>query len=257
MRSSRREHWDRFWNRDRDLDEIYDNDDRIAEETAGVVDLEGALTLEVGAATARDSVSLARRGAHPVALDYSMEALRRAREAGSAVLVCGDAEALPFRDGSFDLVFHQGVMEHFADPDPMLAENVRVLREGGTLLVDVPQTLHVYTLVKKLLIALNAWFAGWETQFTPGSLRRLLRRHGLMPYASYGRLFSPSLAYRVLRELLMRLGLRLPLRPVLVPPVHRLRKSLRRRLESSPLGPHVGVVVGVFARRPGPGGDGP
>jgi SAM-dependent methyltransferase len=170
------------------------------------------------------------------------------------MLVAGDAEALPFMEESFDLVFHQGVMEHFADPDPMLSENVRVLRKGGTLLVDVPQTLHVYTLVKKLLIGLGAWFAGWETQYTPGSLRRLLRRHGLRPYACYGRFFAPSLAYRILRELLMRVGLRLPLRPVLVPPVHRLRRLLRRRLERSSLGPRIGVVVGVFARRPSGGG---
>jgi SAM-dependent methyltransferase len=254
MRSSGREHWDRFWLRDRELGEIYDNDDRIAVETGSVLDLEGALTLEVGAATARDSVSLEARGAAAVALDYSMAALRRAREAGGTMLVAGDAEALPFREESFDLVFHQGVMEHFADPDPMLSENVRVLRKGGTLLVDVPQTLHVYTLVKKLLIGLGAWFAGWETQYTPGSLRRLLRRHGLRPYACYGRFFAPSLAYRILRELLMRVGLRLPLRPVLVPPVHRLRRLLRRRLERSSLGPRIGVVVGVFARRPSGGG---
>ena len=250
MRSSRREHWDRFWKRDRSLSEIYDNDDRIAQETVRVMDLDGVLSLEVGAATARDSVSLARRGAVPVALDYSMEALRRARQAGGAMLVCGDAEALPFKDGSFGLVFHQGVMEHFRDPDPMLAENARVLREGGTLLVDVPQTLHVYTVIKKALIALGAWFAGWETQFTPGQLRRVLRRHGLRPYASYGRMFSPSLAYRMLREALLRVGAKLPMRPVVVPPVHRLRARVRRAVERSPLGPRIGVVVGVFAVKP-------
>jgi len=254
MRSSRREHWDRFWKRDRQLSEIYDNDDRIAVETRRVMDLQGALALEVGAATARDSVSLARLGSIPVALDYSMEALRRARQAGrdgaGLALVCGDAEALPFRDGVFDLVFHQGVMEHFRDPDPMLRENVRVLREGGILLVDVPQTLHVYTVIKKLLIAVGAWFAGWETQYTPGGLRRLLRSHGLRPYAWYGRLFSPSLLYRMTRELLLRLGLRLPMRPVIIPPVHRLRARVRRALERSPLGPRIGVVLGSFARKP-------
>jgi SAM-dependent methyltransferase len=251
MRSSQREHWDRFWRRDRELSEIYDNDDRIAEEAGRAMDLDGVLSLEVGAATARDSASLARRGAVPVALDYSMEALKRAREAGGGILVCGDAEALPFRSGSFGLVFHQGVMEHFRDPDPMLAENARVLRPGGTLLVDVPQTLHVYTLVKKAMIAAGAWFAGWETQFTPGRLRRMLRRHGLRPYASYGRLFSPSLAYRMFREVLLRAGLKLPMRPVLVPSLHRLRARVRRGLERSPLGPRLGVVVGVFAEKPG------
>ena len=43
------------------------------------------------------------------------------------------------------------------------------------MVVDVPQTFHLYTLMKQILIALNRWFAGWETQFTPGELERLLR----------------------------------------------------------------------------------
>jgi SAM-dependent methyltransferase len=255
-KTSERRHWDDFWRRDRDLDEIYDNDGRIPEELAGRMDVAGATVMEVGAATARDSVTLAGQGALVVALDYSHEALRLAREASERagvriLLVCGDALALPFRGGSFDLVFHQGVLEHFHEPLPFLEENARVTRPGGTVLVDVPQTLHVYTLMKKLLIALNAWFAGWETQYTAGSLGRLLRSAGLEPQSSYGRFFSPSLLYRVLREALMKLGIRLPLRPVIIPPVHRLRDRVRKAVEASAVGPRLGCVIGVFARKPG------
>jgi ubiquinone/menaquinone biosynthesis C-methylase UbiE len=252
-RESRREDWDGFWKRDRDLDEIYDNDDRIAVETRRVLALEGMRVLEVGAATSRDSVSLASLGARPVALDYSMAALDRARDASGSskvTLVCGEAESLPFADRTFDMVFHQGLLEHFRDPRPLLRENARVLRPGGILLVDVPQIFHVYTVIKKLLILLNAWFAGWETQYTKPQLEKLLKEVGLEPYAAYGRFFAPSLAYRMLRELMMRLGLRLPLRPVVIPPIHRLRGSIRRAVERSPLGPRVGSVIGVFARKP-------
>lgn len=254
--TSDRSHWDAFWTRDRSLDEIYDNDDRIREEVCRLMDPAGSLVLEVGAATARDSISLASTGAAAVALDYSHEALKLASEASSAsgdgiMLVCGDAEALPFRDGCFDLVFHQGVMEHFRDPGPLLDENRRVLQLGGTLLVDVPQSVHVYTLVKKALIAVGGWFAGWETQYTAAGLSRLLRAHGFEPRSVYGRFFSPSLAYRMLREAMLRLGARLPLKPVLVPPVHRLRARLRGRLERSFVGPALGCIVGVFAVREG------
>jgi len=62
--------------------------------------------------------------------------------------VCADACRMPFREGAFDLVFHQGLMEHFRDPAPLLRENARVLKRGGHLLVDVPQRFHVYTLAK-------------------------------------------------------------------------------------------------------------
>lgn len=254
-KTSERRHWDEFWRRDRDLDEIYDNDGRIPEELAERMDVSGLIAMEVGAATARDSVTLAGRGAVVVALDYSHQALELAREAAERsgvrlLLVCGDALALPFREGSFDLVFHQGVLEHFREPLPLLKENARVLRSGGTALVDVPQTLHVYTIMKKILIALNAWFAGWETQYTVKSLGRQLEMAGLRPEESYGRFFSPSLLYRVFREVLIRLGVRLPLRPVLVPPVHRLRTRIRKAVERSPLGPRLGCVIGLFASKP-------
>ncbi len=254
-RVSERSHWDEFWTRDRNLEEIYDNDDRIREETVMRMDVNGILVLEVGAATARDSISLAREGAIPVALDYSHEALRLAREASESegeqlLLVCGDAEALPFMERSFDLVFHQGVMEHFRDPEPMLSENARVLKTGGILLADVPQTFHVYTLFKKILIAFGAWFAGWETQFTPGRLSAILRQQGLVVEDVYGRFFSPSLAYRIFREILIRIGIRLPLRPVIIPSLHRLRTRVRKAVECSAIGPSFGCIIGVFARKP-------
>lgn len=254
-KTSERSHWDDFWRRDRDLDEIYDNDGRIPEEVCRRFEVDGMLVMEVGAATARDSVMLSEAGAEVVALDYSHEALKLAREAAgrsgsSLMLVCGDAFALPFKDGVFDLVFHQGVLEHFHEPLPLLEENARVTRPGGTVLVDVPQTFHIYTVMKKVLIALNAWFAGWETQFTVKSLGRLLRSAGLEPCAAYGRFFAPSLAYRVFREVLMKLHVRLPLRPVIIPPLHRFRTSVRKRLESTQLGTSMGCVIGIFARRP-------
>ncbi len=253
-RSSERSHWDRFWERERDLSEIYDNDDRIRIEISKRLDLRGLYTLEVGAATARDSVSLATEGALPFALDYSHAALKLAGEAASGenrtlLLVCGDANALPFRDESFDLVFHQGVMEHFRNTIPMTEECTRVLKPGGNLLVDVPQTFHVYTIIKKVLIAFNAWFAGWETQYTAAGLKKHLENAGLEPWSVYGRYFSPSLFYRILREILMKFRIGLPMRPVLIPWLHELRGRVRERVERSPLGPLTGVVIGVFARK--------
>jgi len=250
MRTSDRGHWDRFWTRGRKTREIYDNAGRITGEVARTMDVGGRTCLEVGAATARDTASLARAGAFAVALDYSPAALAIARAECSgtgAVLVCGDAFRLPFRDGCFDLVFHQGVLEHFREPGGLLRENVRVLADDGLVLVDVPQTVHPYTILKKLLIVLGAWFAGWETQYTRRSLEALLAANGLEPRRAYGRFMSPSLAYRILREALFRVGVRLPLHPVLIPPVHRLRSRIRGAVEGSPLGPSLGYVVGVFA----------
>jgi ubiquinone/menaquinone biosynthesis C-methylase UbiE len=47
-------------------------------------------------------------------------------------------EALPFPDGSFDIIHSSNVLEHVADPEKTLAEAMRVLRPGGLLHIVVP-----------------------------------------------------------------------------------------------------------------------
>ena len=50
-------------------------------------------------------------------------------------LVCGIAEALPFRDHTFDRVLCESVIDHLAHPPRALAEMRRVLKPDGRLLV--------------------------------------------------------------------------------------------------------------------------
>ena len=47
----------------------------------------------------------------------------------------GDITALPFPDGSFDVVGSRMVLHHVARPEQAIAELTRVTRPGGTLLV--------------------------------------------------------------------------------------------------------------------------
>lgn len=47
-------------------------------------------------------------------------------------------DQLPVEDASFDGAVLDNVLEHIADPMPLLAEAKRVLRPGGTLLIGVP-----------------------------------------------------------------------------------------------------------------------
>jgi len=218
-RVSTLDHWESYWKGHQDLDRTYSTGGRLAREIVRDGPVAGKRVLEVGAGSGRDSVALARDGAMAIVLDYSRASLRLVREQARAQglvihLVHADALAMPFRDGSIDIVFHQGLLEHFRDPRPLLAENARITRGGGRVVVDVPQTFHLYTLMKQVMIALGVWFAGWETQFTPAGLERRVREAGLTVRRSYGEWMVPGLAYRVLRELLKRgLGLSLPLEP--------------------------------------------
>jgi SAM-dependent methyltransferase len=52
--------------------------------------------------------------------------------------VRGDATRLPFRDGTFAAVTALYMLYHLADPEQMIAEAHRVLRQGGLLVIAAP-----------------------------------------------------------------------------------------------------------------------
>ncbi len=264
MRESTPEHWQKFWEEadNLDLDDVYGTDGRMVREITGIFDLEsggnlaGKRILEVGAGTGRDAVTLARAGAEVLTLDYVSGSLgltiKAADMSGVKVApVCGDGTAMPFADGTFDVVFHQGLLEHFPDPFPLLRDNIRVLKPGGHLVIDVPQTFHYYTLGKKFLIAIDKWFAGWETEFTIAELEKMMVGENLEITRSYGDWMVPGLWYRALRKILMtRTGRKLPMNPEPIPPLARLGEAWRRAFGKTRLSLYTTPTIGVIARKP-------
>ncbi|HEX8359624.1 MAG TPA: methyltransferase domain-containing protein [Longimicrobium sp.] len=67
-------------------------------------------------------------------LDPSLGMLRRAAGRTGGV-VAGAAEALPFRDGTFDTVVSASAFHYWSDPGAGLAEVRRVLAPGGRVLM--------------------------------------------------------------------------------------------------------------------------
>lgn len=223
----------------------------------------GRRVLEVGAGSGRDSVALASEGARTYILDYSMASLETARRVArrhgvAPILVRADALRLPFRDGAFDVIFHQGLLEHFRDPMPLLRENVRALAGEGLLLVDVPQRWHLYTVLKHAMIATGTWFAGWETEFTIGQLEALLRRAGVRVVSRYGAWMVPGLFYRSLRAALLKLKTaRLPLHPPRIPLLSAALERWRGLWDGTPVAFRTYFVIGALGRKdPGSGGAG-
>jgi ubiquinone/menaquinone biosynthesis C-methylase UbiE len=258
VRASTEAHWSRFWRERSEIDEVYPTAGRVADQILAEGPVRGRRTLEVGAGSGRDSVTLAERGAIAVMLDYSAPSLEVARavalRAGTKpLLVRADALRMPFRDGTFDVVFHQGLLEHFRDPMPLLHENVRVLGQEGLLLVDVPQRFHAYTALKHVLIATGKWFAGWETEFTIGELTDLMTRSGVRVVKRYGAWMIPGLFYRSLRLLLLKLRwAKLPLEPPPVPLVTPVMVRVRSAWERTPLAFYTYFVIGALGRKAAP-----
>jgi ubiquinone/menaquinone biosynthesis C-methylase UbiE len=104
-----------------------------------------ARVLEVGCGPGHLSIRLARQlGLDVTGLDLDPAMIEVARanaeRAGGdaeppAAFVVGDVAALPFPDGTFDLVVSTLSMHHWADPSAGLSEIGRVLRPGGRALV--------------------------------------------------------------------------------------------------------------------------
>lgn len=115
----------------------------------------GERVLEAGCGGGKFSVVLASLGCRATALDFSWrmaENARRLKEKAEPYLgslymnfLQGDLSRLPFKDGSFDVVFNEGVVEHCLDPEERvgaIGEMVRVTKERGSVVVFVPNGGH-------------------------------------------------------------------------------------------------------------------
>ena len=101
-------------------------------------DMSGLDVIELGCGTAYVSGWMARRGARVVGIDNSEAQLATARrlaaEHGADVtLLHGDAEAVPYPDGSFDFAISEYGASIWCDPYAWIPEAHRLLRPGGRL----------------------------------------------------------------------------------------------------------------------------
>jgi len=96
---------------------------------------EGSLLLDLACGGGLLAPHLDGKGHRHVGLDLSPTALPLARRHG-VVPVRGDVLRLPFADEVADVVVAGEVLEHVAEPLQLVAESCRVLRPGGTLVLD-------------------------------------------------------------------------------------------------------------------------
>lgn len=94
--------------------------------------------LDVACGTGVVAVTAARLGARVTGLDLTPALIARARENSALAAVDiewreGDVEALPFADGSFDVVLSQYGHIFAPRPEIAVAEMLRVLAPGGTI----------------------------------------------------------------------------------------------------------------------------
>ena len=143
-------------------------------------------------------------------VDIDEVALKKAANRGIKVFKIDlNVDPLPFKDGFFDVVLMEEVIEHLINPDNALREAHRILKEGGLFLVSTPNLAwwlnrlvllfgyqpywsEVSTIynVGKFKRPKNIRLSGHLRIYTYRALKQLLELHGFMIITSKGITYS-------------------------------------------------------------------
>lgn len=177
----------------------------LVELLAPFAEIEGRRLLDVGCGYAGTTAGFANAGAWAVGLEPDEAKLllgggRASVQQAKVRLLRGAAERLPFRDGAFDLVICNDVIEHVVSHERTIAELSRVLTSQGFLYLNAPNRLSLRFLWRDphYQLAGIMWLPrSWAVWYVvkvrqrasefevgvfpiPSSLRRLMHRHGLI-----------------------------------------------------------------------------
>ena len=151
--------------------------------------------LDVGCGTGANLLMLSQFG-DAEGVDISEDALAFCRERGLEKVRLGAGEALPYDDGTFDLVTALDVVEHMDDDLAGLREMRRVLRPGGRVLLFVPTFMFLWGLQDDV--------SNHRRRYRLPELRRVLEQAGFeIERTTYANItfFLPILVMRQLMRL--------------------------------------------------------
>jgi len=154
---------------------------------------EGAAVLEVAPGPGYQAIEVARLGFRVTGLDISHTFVQiagdNARQAGVKVdFQQGDVAVMPFAAESFDLVICQAAFKNFVHPVRALYEMHRVLRTGGTVVIQDMSSEATHADIDKEVQGMEL---GWLSTFTTKATLEMLKRRAYTP-ATFERLVAAS-----------------------------------------------------------------
>ena len=146
---------------------------------------------EPGSGGGMACAKFAEKGVEITSMDLSYNALQKGKSlfkslSLNAKFTLGDLFNIPIQNEQFDLVFNQGVMEHFrlADLDASLGvkEMMRVLKKNGTLVILVPAyfspLFFVYSFFKVFKLVDKYWPYTDQDFLHKHELREMMEKAG-------------------------------------------------------------------------------
>ena len=177
----------------------------VSQVEAGRQVVEGRVVLDIGCGGGNSSAIFGSFGANYIGVDHSphaaMYALRHLKAVGgNGFTVQGNAESLPIRDESIDVVYSNGVLHHTPNFSTAMDEAYRVLKPGGKAVIALYATYSTQFGVLRLIGAFKghfsrrarerwmgeategAWRTGdklnpWTETFSAAQLRKFARKH--------------------------------------------------------------------------------
>ena len=213
--NSRETLWDRYWGKTKNKTSLIEkiNKNYFSKVFEKIIlsnmTPDTRLIIEPGCGSGVTSTRLAQKDYDVVFLDLSKNALLLVTDYYKSVLgrkpmlVVADIHSMPFRNGSFDVVWNQGVIEHFDDYNDVSKEMFRITKNNGKLIIFVPgfmSTLHItYVLLSKMGL-FHLWPFGEQKFFKSKELNELGKNLG-GKYVSVKRLIKTFyLSYMLMIE---------------------------------------------------------
>jgi SAM-dependent methyltransferase len=134
--------------------------------------------LEIGCGIGSVVFELSKQGYEITGTDISSAAISFGlKKYGDIRLEVQAAETLPYEDDSFDVVLSFDLFEHIAQIDRHVGEVRRVLRPGGSYLLQTPNK-YSNAIYETLWTRSLQWRRYHPSLHSPGQLRRRFEKHG-------------------------------------------------------------------------------
>lgn len=139
-------------------------------------DGKGKKALDLGIGTGLFTLLLKERGFDVVGVDISERMMEIAEKRGFKVLKHDLNNPLPFKDEEFDFVFSMTSIEFLKNPEDLVKETLRVLKNRGEFLLVTLNSLSLWAIIRRIkgVFKKNDVFRGARF-YSPNILESLFR----------------------------------------------------------------------------------
>lgn len=140
---------------------------------------------ELGCGTSAFLKDVAPKVKSVIGVDISDEALALSRKAcqniKNANFVKDDCTKLKIASNSFDLVWSQGLIEHFNNPEILVKQHIKICKKGGCVMISVPYKysyIYPWYIITRPKIFRRLW--PWTDQdfYTPKKWKQVMSKAG-------------------------------------------------------------------------------